>query len=206
MCEGTRLGTQDTGHGMRAATGRLFNRSSRSSSRYLRLLARLSRHRSRRPRPPPRVRRPWRGPPPGARAPSNLRVTCHRSARTSITHLPSTPPGARAVGAAVHTAAAHRRRLVRAPLLGRARRTHPPRLLFARTDVVSPPAASLTAPLCRYVPLGRAGDRSFKMKSKERHALLARYAARFNRPRDEAPRRRRRAATAAAISFSARFA
>ena len=45
----------------------------------------------------------------------------------------------------------------------------------------------LTAPLCRYVPLGRAGDRSFKMKSKERHALLARYAARFNRPRDEAP-------------------
>jgi hypothetical protein len=25
------------------------------------------------------------------------------------------------------------------------------------------------------------------MKSKERHALLARYAARFNRPRDEAP-------------------
>jgi hypothetical protein len=25
------------------------------------------------------------------------------------------------------------------------------------------------------------------MKSKERHALLARYAARFNRPRDETP-------------------
>ena len=62
-------------------------------------------------------------------------------------------------------------------------------LLFSSPDrVVSPPAASLTAPLCRYVPLGRAGDRSFKMKSKERHALLARYAARFNRPRDEAPK------------------
>ena len=60
--------------------------------------------------------------------------------------------------------------------------------LFSAPDrVVSPPAASPTAPLCRYVPLGRAGDRSFKMKSKERHALLARYAARFNRPRDEAP-------------------
>ena len=60
-------------------------------------------------------------------------------------------------------------------------------LLLSSPDRVSPPAASLTAPLCRYVPLGRAGDRSFKMKSKERHALLARYAARFNRPRDEAP-------------------
>ena len=122
----------------------------------LRLLARLSRHRSRRPRPPPRVRRHWRGP----------------------------PSGARAVGAAVYTTAAHRRRLVRAPLLGGARRIHPPRLC---------PRPRLTArihpraPLCRYVPLGRAGDRSFKMKSKERHALLARYAARFNRPRDEAP-------------------
>ena len=71
-----------------------------------------------------------------------------------------------------------------APLLGGARRIHPPRLC---------PRPRLTArilpraPLCRYVPLGRAGDRSFKMKSKERHALLARYAARFNRPRDEAP-------------------
>ena len=71
-----------------------------------------------------------------------------------------------------------------APLLGGARRIHPPRLC---------PRPRLTArilpraPLCRYVPLGRAGDRSFKMKSKERHALLARYAARFNRPRDETP-------------------
>ena len=45
--------------------------------------------------------------------PSNLRVTCLRSARTAISHLPFTPPGARAAGAAVHTAAAHRRRLVR---------------------------------------------------------------------------------------------
>ena len=71
-----------------------------------------------------------------------------------------------------------------APLLGGARRSI---LLLSAPDRVSPPAASLTAPLCRYVPLGRAGDRSFKMKSKERHALLARYAARFNRPRDEAP-------------------
>ena len=68
-----------------------------------------------------------------------------------------------------------------APLLGGST------LLVSAPGRVSPPAASLTAPLCRYVPLGRAGDRSFKMKSKERHALLARYAARFNRPRDEAP-------------------
>ena len=71
-----------------------------------------------------------------------------------------------------------------APLLGRAQRSI---LLLSAPGRASPPAASLTAPLCRYVPLGRAGDRSFKMKSKERHALLARYAARFNRPRDEAP-------------------
>ena len=62
-----------------------------------------------------------------------------------------------------------------------------PTLLLSAPGRASSPAASLTAPLCRYVPLGRAGDRSFKMKSKERHALLARYAARFNRPRDEAP-------------------
>ena len=43
----------------------------------------------------------------------------------------------------------------------------PPRPVPAPGRASPPAAASLTAPLCRSVPLGRAGDRSFKMKSKE---------------------------------------
>ena len=116
--------------------------------------------------------------------PSNLRVTCLRSARTANPIFPSRRQEPALLGQQFIPPLRTDDAWCVAPLLGGARRIHPPRLC---------PRPRLTArilpraPLCRYVPLGRAGDRSFKMKSKERHALLARYAARFNRPRDEAP-------------------
>ena len=134
----------DTAHGVRAAT-RLTLRSSRSSgssgySRDSRVTEAVAHDLLRACVDIGEGRRQERA------LPSNLRVTCLRSARTSISHLPSTPPGARPaveltgylpslctqltshlpstppgarfVGAAVHPSAAHRRRLVRAPLLG----------------------------------------------------------------------------------------
>ncbi len=172
-----------TGHGVRAAT-RLTLRSSRSSPR--RLLARLSRHRSRRPRPPPRVRRHWRGPPPGARP--AVELTGHLPSLCTHRHIPSSLYAARSPRCWGSSSS-----LRCAPMTPGARRSSEVPSEEASSSSLRPTASSHRPPppsppfLCRYVPLGRAGDRSFKMKSKERHALLARYAARFNRPRDEAP-------------------
>ena len=136
----------------------------------LRLLARLARHRSRRPRPPPRVRRHRRGAPPGARPAVELTSYLPSLGTHSISHLPSTPPGAGAVGAAVHTAAPHRRRLVRAAPR-RSSEEHPPPLC-ARPRLTARRRLPHRAPL--QVRAARAGGRPVLQNEVEGEARVAR--------------------------------
>ncbi len=102
--------------------------------------------------------------------PSNLRVTCLRSARTAISHLPFTPPGARAAGAAVHTAAAHRRRLVRRAAPRRSSEDPPSSSLPPTAS--HRPHPSSRAPL--QVRAAGAGGRPFLQNEIERETRAAR--------------------------------